>query len=85
MDLPVRTDILCAINLPPITASPVHKECPNVPPIVTPATFCKEITQSNFQTLYFTKVKAIHLDMIWSYSDLKISHLQGLSNTETVS
>jgi len=35
-------DILCAINLPPITASPVHRACPSVPPIVTPTTFCRK-------------------------------------------
>lgn len=34
--LPVLTDIFCAIILPPITANPVHKQCPTVPPTATP-------------------------------------------------
>lgn len=38
---PVLTDILWAIILPPITASPVHKTCPNVPPTATPKGFWK--------------------------------------------
>lgn len=38
MHIPVRTEILCAIILPPKTASPVHNECPNIPPIITPVT-----------------------------------------------
>lgn len=33
---PVLTDIFWAIILPPITASPVHKQCPSVPPTATP-------------------------------------------------
>lgn len=40
-NLPVLTDIFWAINLPPTTASPVHKPCPNVPPIITATTFCQ--------------------------------------------
>lgn len=34
--LPVLTDIFWAIILPPITASPVHRQCPSVPPTATP-------------------------------------------------
>lgn len=34
--LPVLTEIFWAIILPPITASPVHKQCPRVPPTATP-------------------------------------------------
>lgn len=33
---PVLTDILWATILPPITASPVHRQCPSVPPTATP-------------------------------------------------
>lgn len=33
---PVLTDIFWAIILPPITASPVHIQCPSVPPTATP-------------------------------------------------
>lgn len=33
---PVLTDIFWAIILPPITASPVHRQCPSVPPTATP-------------------------------------------------
>ena len=41
-NLPVLTDIFWAINLPPTTARPVHKPCPNVPPIITATTFCPQ-------------------------------------------
>lgn len=34
--LPVLTEIFCAIILPPITAKPVHRQCPTVPPTATP-------------------------------------------------
>lgn len=33
---PVLTDIFWATILPPITASPVHRQCPSVPPTATP-------------------------------------------------
>jgi len=35
-NLPVRTDIFWAMKRPPITANPVHKECPKTPPSATP-------------------------------------------------
>lgn len=38
MQLPVRTEIRCAIIRPPITAKPVHMECPKTPPTITPNT-----------------------------------------------
>lgn len=35
-DSPVLTEIFWATILPPITASPVHKQCPTAPPTATP-------------------------------------------------
>ena len=37
--LPVLIEIRCAIKRPPITARPVHRACPRVPPKMTPVTF----------------------------------------------
>ena len=34
----VRTDILAAINRPPMTASPVQRACPRIPRTQTPYT-----------------------------------------------
>jgi len=36
MIVTVLTEIFCAIILPPITANPVHKQWPTVPPTATP-------------------------------------------------
>lgn len=38
---PVLTEIFWATILPPITASPVHKQCPRVPPTATPNGSCR--------------------------------------------
>ena len=35
-DWPVLTEIFCAIILPPMTARPVQRQCPTVPPTATP-------------------------------------------------
>ena len=45
IDLPVRTDNFCAIYRPATTANPVHKKCPNNPPIITPSTSYKTASQ----------------------------------------
>jgi len=70
MIVTVLTDILCAINLPPITASPVHKACPNVPPIVTPTTFCRKKKHKNFNKTFEMSVWKYLFSVTTKYTDV---------------